>query len=322
MALQFPLDTKEINYEAKVSFTPIKLQHTDVEGFFSSLGNEFTIDNFDRGASATTGYSGEPQTLTRKRESVDAVNGETEGTETIVGTGQRGVRQSTITLFLPQAIQITDRADYENINLGVLGASTAAGLQAGQALIPTVVNNAAATVNSLIDTIVGGGALGTQAGRLATVRAAGLIPNEKVRGAVKSGSRVAVNPNTRTLFKEVPLREFTFTFKLIPTSLKETNAIKNIVKEFRTELYPEVIDIADIPAGYEFPNVFDIKMFYKNESNGLATKLLPSYLRSFTATYNSSSQAFFEGGDFTEVDISMVFVESSTMHKDRVKEGF
>jgi hypothetical protein len=31
---------------------------------------------------------------------------------------------------------------------------------------------------------------------------------------------------------------------------------------------------------------------------------------------------FLEGGDFTEVDISMTFVESSTLHKELIGQGY
>lgn len=133
---------------------------------------------------------------------------------------------------------------------------------------------------------------------------------------------MAVNPNTRALFKSVPLREFTFNFKMIPTSKDETKQIKGIIDFFRTNLYPEVIPLGDINAGYKFPNVFEITMTYTNKKDHLATKILPSYIKSFSATYNSSSMGFLEGGDFSEVDIAMSFVESSTLHRDLIKEGY
>ena len=108
---------------------------------------------------------------------------------------------------------------------------------------------------------------------------------------------------------------------MIPTSKKETEQIKGIIKFFRKELYPQVIPIREINAGYEFPNVFEIKMDYQNKKT-LATKILPSYLRNFSATYNASSMGFLEGGDFSEVDISMSFIEANTLHRDLVNEGF
>ena len=63
-------------------------------------------------------------------------------------------------------------------------------------------------------------------------------------------------------------------------------------------------------------------MYYRDPSQGLATRILPSYLRNFSATYNSSGMGFLDGGDFTEVDVSMTFIESSTLHKKLIGKGY
>jgi hypothetical protein len=312
--LQFPADKNSTNYEATITFQALKLKTFDVTSIFGSLYQEPTTTN-----------PNEQEGAAAKRADLDArisaVNGEGQGIATIDGTGQKvQERLQTATLFLPQAIQIVDGAAYDNIDLGLLGANTEAGMAAGSNIVGAVVKGAIDTVSSLLDSFKSGGSESREVARLAVGRAGGFIPNEQARGAIRSGTRTTMNPNTRAMFKSVPLREFTFTFKMIPTSRTETKNIKDIIKFFRTELYPEVISIGDIPAGYEFPNVFEIKMFYRNEKNGLATKILPSYLRNFSATYNSSGMGFLEGGDFTEVDISMTFVESSTLHKELVRD--
>lgn len=310
MALQFPMDTN-IKYEAKVSFQALKLKAIDVASLFSASGINLVGSTGGRGSEA------EHRSL----------NGDDAGVNTIVGTGQEiEARLGTCTLFLPQSIQFNDAAQYDNMDLGILGAGTEAGLKAGSALIPTLVDETVKGVRSIIDGITGGTALGTPLGRLAVTRAANLIPSGEARGAVRSGTRTAINPNTRALFKQIPLREFTFNFKMLPSSKEETKNIKDIIKFFRTEMYPEVIKMGSGPgaisAGYEFPNVFEINMYYGDVNNQLASRILPSYLRNFTTTYNASGMGFYEGGDFTEVDITMTFVESSTLHKALIAEGY
>ena len=78
--------------------------------------------------------------------------------------------------------------------------------------------------------------------------------------------------------------------------------------------------MAGINAGYKFPNVFQIELKYDNKKERLATRILPSYIRSFSATYNALGMGFLEGGDFTEVDITMSFIESGTLHKGLVQD--
>ena len=310
----FPLDKEDTKYEAKITFTARKIKSFDVDFLFDAVGmptksieTKEDVISFDRRVEA---------------QRLKAFNATAADTNTVPGSKQQfeGGPQGKATLYLPQAVQISDAATYDNIDLGVLGAGTQAGLQQGTALLPSLVDNVAGSVSSIIDTITGRSPVSKDVARLAVNRAAKLLPFESVRGAVSSATRVSVNPNTRALFKSVPLREFAFNFKMIPTSKAETEQIKGIIKFFRTELYPEVIPLGDINAGYKFPNVFEIKMFYGNDGKPLATKILPSYIKSFSATYNASTMGFYEGGDFSEVDISMSFVESSTLHKELVRD--
>lgn len=322
MALQFPVDLEDTKYEARVSFQAIKLRSVDVAAIF---GNAPTITGYDEGQvdPSSARAAGLSNTRSNSRsDTIRAMNGDNADQQTIQSGEVIERRLGKCTLFLPQAVQINDAAAYDNVDLGILGASVASGLQAGNAVVPSLMNAAVEGIDSFVDTLTGNAPLGTPVGRLAVTRAANKIPSDAARGAVRSATRTSVNPNTRALFKSVPLREFTFTFKMIPTSKTETQNIKEIVNFFRTELYPEVIKIGNINAGYEFPNVFEINMYYKNTSNRLATRILPSYLRNFTATYNSGSMGFLEGGDFTEVDISMTFVESSTLHKELIGQGY
>ena len=74
---------------------------------------------------------------------------------------------------------------------------------------------------------------------------------------------MVVNPNVRALFRGVALREFTFQFKMIAESASEAEVIRQIVKHFRKEMYPDAFsaNLADgvsADLGFKFPNVFKI----------------------------------------------------------------
>lgn len=332
MTLQFPIQN-DFNYPATVTFTPVALESYDVTSVFTeaqrgSLNNNATVTEAsgEAGGAPVGSSIGTVANFFSRRA---FYGGSGIGTR-IEGTGQK-VKQvfldKQVQMFLPQAVQITDAASYNNnMNLGILGAGTEAGLAAGVALDNQLGKETANTISSYIDAFRGEG-MGTPVGRLAQVRAAqAFLPNDgAVMGAVRSGTRVTINPNTRALFQSVPLRDFTFTFKMIPSSKLESATIKSIIKIFREELYPDTIKIGGtngITAGYELPNVFEIFFSYNGVKDALATKLLPSYLRNFSVTYNSSGMGFYEGGDFSEVDISMSFTESSALNKKLVQKGY
>lgn len=341
-AYNFPISVEDNNYKAKVTFTPITLQSYDVTSVFSSAdpsrvtNNEsadpaFNVRNPNNiQSSSVSGGQRSAQEATRRLQNIFNFLGSFN--TTIAGTGQQIEQVHTgrsISLYLPQAVQITDAAQYDNVNLGIVGAGTLAGVEAGLGISKSLGEGVANTLTDIYKAFNTDG-LSSTAGRLAQARAAQMfLPNNGAfQGAVRSGTRVAVNPNTRALFRAIPLREFTFTFKMIPNSKAEHAEIKNIIRIFREELYPVPIEVSSsggsvsIAAGYEYPNVFDITFSYNNINNAIATRILPSYLRNFSVTYNSSGMGFHEDGDFTEVDVSMSFVEGSALNRNLVEEGY
>ena len=323
---KFPLNNEEQKYEARITFNAREVQSFDVNFLFDIAGitqtNDVSVD--DTSADGTTVDINQANAKANAA-AVEAANkGAPDSQPMINATGQKfkGGSKGKVSLYLPQAVQINDAASYSNVDLGIMGAGGAAAMAEGAGLLPALLDQGINAAASIIDAIKGQSGNSKDLARLAVNRASKFLPGEGNRGAVASATRVSVNPNTRALFKSVPLREFTFTFKMIPTSKEETEQIKGIIKFFRENLYPEVIDMGGIPAGFKFPHVFQISLKYAKNKE-LATKILPSYIRSFAATYNASGMGFLEGGDFSEVDITMSFIESGTLHKKLVQsEGY
>lgn len=323
---KFPLNNEEQKYEARITFNAREVQSFDVDFLFDIVGAAKNKIVKPTGPDDVISNAEQQAVIDKATAAaVEAANkGAPDSQPMIDATGQRfkGGSKGKVSLYLPQAVQINDGASYSNVDLGIMGAGGAAAMAEGANLMPALMDGIGNSASSVVDAMMGRAGNTTDIARLAVNRAAGFLPfGEGFKGAVSSTTRVSVNPNTRALFKSVPLREFTFTFKMIPTSKEETEQIKGIIKFFRTNLYPEVIDMGGIPAGFKFPHVFEISLKYAKNKN-LATKILPSYIRSFAATYNASGMGFLEGGDFSEVDITMSFIESGTLHKQLVKDGY
>lgn len=217
-----------------------------------------------------------------------------------------GVVGPTITMPLPAGLTFTDAATYENADTGLVGNFIpSGGEQTGE--------EQQATADGL--SIATGMRIGTD-----------LL--SKVTG---NRTRLALgktpNPNTRALFKQVNLRTFQVAFKMIPTSEKEGNDIKDIVKAFRAELYPESSGGggSNFEIAYLFPNRFRIR-FYLGTSDGrfeVEPKLLDAYLTNVTVAYNSSTQAVMaergSGLNFSETDLNLTFLESKTLFGSDVR---
>ena len=232
---------------------------------------------------------------------------------------------SRIQLYLPRAIQIQDTVSYDNnFQLGLIGGAIEAGLAPGGgggvgAALGAIGNE----VSGIKNTILGRtGGMSEAAAGILSGKIAAKIPfiGDQAAGAVRSATGLTTNPNVRAIFKDVPIRNFSFAFQLIPTSQNEAIVIEDIIKTFRTELYPVALRAGGVNIGYRFPNRFLIKVRY-NHNDIAGIKFLPVYLQSFNATYNSATGGMHSDGRFSGVDISMAFTETRALHKEDVETG-
>ncbi len=309
--LEYPRDNQD--YQGRIIFNVMKEQETDLgdvfgnieklgaEGF-AALGELLSSIGSGDG-SEITGFEGKNEEVTTKikhrpLESLD--------------------RQ--VSLYLPIGLQYRDNVAYDNMDLGGMGAAAEQGLISGRGAITSMIDGGMKTVAAGLK-----GAANKDVAKLGAVKLVSALPDE-VTGAFKSAAGVTSNPNTRVLFKQVNLREFSFVFKFIPTSKKEADEVKEIVKLFRTELYPENIVLplpgeSAISIGYRFPNKFQIDIEYKG--NPIATKIKPCYLRDVGVTYNNTAMSMHSDGNFQETEMTLAFQESRTLNRRDVEEdGF
>ena len=218
-------------------------------------------------------------------------------------------------LPLPQGLGIADGANYENADLGLKGMAvqgkahggdTVEQLEAQEAQEGSAADgqegndpNKKSTAGKIVDDVIS--RFGGNLGRLAV----GVSPN----------------PNTRAVFRQVNLRSFQLAFKMMPASTDEAQNIKDIVEEFRTQLYPEAQGYGegeDFVTAFKFPNLFHMRV-HLGDKEVKELQFLPAYLTSMSTTYNSSTSAVMakDGGSFSfaETDISLTFMEYRALFK-------
>ena len=220
------------------------------------------------------------------------------------GSGKPATPGETIDLYMPAGVQFADKVEYENIGLGALGLAATGGTLAG-------------TPTEMMNTDEGRGMILSEVAKKFSDRAGGVA---------RARTKTAPNPNTRALFKQVSLRSFQFSFKLIPTSEREARSIKEIIKLFRTEMYPEdIVSTGGGSLGYKFPNTFKMEFFADgNQIDGI--KVDNSYLEAVSVSYNPTNQSMLGRageGHFSEIDLNLTFTESKALNRKAVaEEGF
>lgn len=247
---------------------------------------------------------------------------------------------TTVQMYLPQNIIIPDSLTYENANLNAGGAIALSSIQQGSSIVGalgTAVGEGLGTVKEFLS----GTGIKDEVAQLAAARVAANTPflGDDYRSAIRIGLQARLNPNTKANFRSVNLREFSFVFKFIGTSKRETREIRNIIKFFRKEAYPDHITpnnvlpgedaisnpLADVPIGFIYPNKFQIKMDARlpnGQFRPYATKIKPCYLRAINTTYNPTGMSIHEDGEPFEIDMSLTFQEFATLSKKDIEEGF
>ena len=244
-----------------------------------------------------------------------------------------GERVGSVKLPLQRDLRYSDLAQYETANLGLVGGALEGAMQgqnpfAGASSNGQLSSTASALAAAAIAKGAGevlGAAIGSAFGSAGAVVGASALGDTMggLSPAVRSATRIASAPNQRTLFQQVGIRSFAFAFKMVANSHEEALEVRNIVKFFRQELYPEKISLGDsgVPLAYKFPNMFEIDI-KNNYGENPAFKIQRCYLRDVQTSFNATGTGMHWDGNFVEVDISLAFQEIVTLDKEKIRGGF
>jgi len=303
--LEFPIHERD-RYKARIRFETLDIDPIEVGSVINAHAANSTDKRTGIGPSGFLSADALSRAFQEK--------GQLFNTKEILKKQVKRRTGETCHLYMPPSIQIQDGVSYENMEFGSFATglndilnSGSSGMGAiGKALTESsIFTDAAKLLRSEFESQ-----------DLARVGISKLVNKfGSFGGAVKSSLQTTPNPNMRAIFKSVNLREFSWAFKLIPNSKIEAEEIKHIINWFRRNLYPEGIVRGGIVVGYRFPPMFRIHLLYDSEEMNRTNEAFifkDMHMKSFNATYNSGTAGFHAGGDYSEVDISMSFVESET----------
>jgi len=308
--LKYPLNNQD-QYGGTITFRARQAEYKPLSGVAKNLLQEtpFEIDDETRAnAAVLSGVEDAKSSVVASREDLGPQ------------------RKRKCVLYLPSAIQIQDRVSYTNFDLGIIGAGIEAGISSGQSaaqLGAGALSNIAESLKSVAGLFTGT-ATNVEGEETLTSVAALRLTGGRFSGAIQSAAGVALNPNKRAILSGPDLRNFSFSFKLIPTSQAEAESIKAIVQFFREEMYPEAVEQFGVSAAYRYPSIFDIILRYRTAAGDykkVATKILPCFLNSVDVNYNQSGMAFHRDGNPQELTLSLNFTEERALNKFDVAVG-
>ena len=194
-----------------------------------------------------------------------------------------------IHLFIPAGFQVSDAANFNGVELGLVTAAEKVANTKGKS--SDVFDGSDKTVMALkaIEGVTGdaGGA--------------------SAAAAMKEG--VAFNPQTALAFEGVNLRTFAFGFSLVPESAEEAEDARRIENFFRKYMYPE----STTGFSLKYPPKFKIQFFVGEKENPFYPMIHDCYLAGVEATFNPDSNAFFVNGQPTAINIGLSFSEAKML---------
>ena len=143
-----------------------------------------------------------------------------------------------IQLYLPVGFQQNDSFQIPGTELGMLGGGVLAGMNEGKGVLNATMNELSKGLGSIFD-MASGNLTSNQAAVVGARLANKLAPTE-VAQAFSLAAGVTVNPNLRSIFKGVNLREYSFQFKFLPKSKKEAESVEKIIKLFRVKYFKNI----------------------------------------------------------------------------------
>lgn len=343
---QFPLGVydgmSDTQYRASIQFVPIKVSgqtiskftgtDLDITNIFKSTG-EISKDLIKKGFSGLASFAGlapdDPDILKQAEEYDKKIaNNRDKEIKTITPMtydDDFGVTQmQRACLYMPMTVQQMENVSVGPESLGVIGGSISSVIAGGNATLTGLANKAvSAGLGGAIDFVSGNA--GAELGSLMANKIASRLNTQAGLG-VQNATRIQISPNTRSIFKQVNIREWNFSFQLIPTSEKESVEIENIIDFFRMEQLPEELGANGISMAYRFPNLMKIRAYYnKIDEDGrfedivpLVTRFLPAYLQSVDVTYNTSGMSYYDNGKFHDATLNIKFIEYRPLNKNDI----
>jgi len=170
-------------------------------------------------------------------------------------------------------------------------------------------------ISTLVGTILGQAAAGGVGAGIGA--AAGAAAGNIGRGALV-GLGVARNPHLANIFQGVNFKTHSFQYKLIARSKKESDAIRDLIRNFKYHMAPSY------KAGFndhifEYPSKFEIQM----RAGDYLFEFGESVLTNFSVNYTGEGgPAFFEQTNAPyAVTIDLSFTETSIVTKKEIRQG-
>lgn len=134
----------------------------------------------------------------------------------------------------------------------------------------------------------------------------------------------AINPQLQVLFKGIGFRTFQFEFVFTPYSQEESLKVKEIIKKFKYHAAPEIKPNRVFSQGVflDVPDIFGIEFFYKGSQNSNVHRIGKCVLENINVDYAPNGWSTFNDGSPVQTKLTLQFKEIEIIDKTKIQEGY
>ena len=230
----------------------------------------------------------------------------------------------SVALYLPAAVSDNTSAGYDGMETGILGL-VAAG---GGAFMDAMGNqDYAAAAGTLVGGVkaISQQALKTVGAELVSTATLGAVDADSIARLGAKAFGQAENPFIEMMFKQMSLRDFSYTFTFSPRNQRESEEVQSIIRMFRFHMAPELKG-----ANHRYltlPSTFDIHYMYQynlesGRENNFYSKISTCVLAGVDVDYTPGGVKSFADGSPTQITMGLSFKETELLTKEKINAGY
>lgn len=233
------------------------------------------------------------------------------------GTASRETKRIVVAIQLPMpnSLNTAYRMSYGESDTDLLDLT----LRAPGATIDALSNIFKA---SMVDD--GGGAFNAAMGSAlgSAGNAAAGLALKAAPGGISAMSGLASNPKKEIIFNGVDFRTFEMSYKLVPRSKEESDAIENIIYLLKFHMHPEYSASGNFT--FVYPSEFDITFYTMDgNENQYVNKIATCVLENVAVNYTPDGQWVpHDQGAPNAIELKLQFRELSILTKEMIAKGF
>ena len=230
-----------------------------------------------------------------------------QGSKVVGGTRPRGLatkallNTGTILLPVPNSVQDGNSVDYGSSKLGSLQATAATGIRnlmdadftkGAEAYKDTVTQSVAKAKNEFVAGVGGGDKAADILKKQLTTTAVGMLGgNITVDQLMARENGEVFNPNMELLFNGPTLRNFKFSYKMMPRSEQEAEQVRLIIRSFKSNMAVKTKAAAGQGGSFflKTPNVFNLRYRTGNQDHPFLHKFKQCFLTDISVNYTGEA---------------------------------